>query len=141
MEGFRVEILSWSDAQKIAGPIRFQAFFDTDARPGAEIDDKDPEATHIVVYDEAGKAVGTGRLLPDGQIGQIAVVKELRRLGVGAAVLEALVEEARRRGHAEATLTAPLQAGEFYREHGFAAEGKIFPIEGVLHQRMRRALT
>lgn len=125
----------------MAGPIRYAIFFgEQDAPPGVEIDDMDPQCVHAIAYDEAGKAVGTGRLLPDGQIGRFAVLKEWRRHGVGAALLEALIEEARRRGHAEATIIAPLQAAEFYRGHGFVAEGKVYQEAGSLQQKMRKAL-
>jgi predicted GNAT family N-acyltransferase len=140
MAGVRVEITGWEAAQKAASPIRFAAFFEADARPGVEVDDKDPQAVHAVAYDDAGKAVGTGRLLPDGQIGQLAVAKEWRRRGVGEALLEALVGEAMKLGYAEVTLTAPLQAAEFYRAQGFAADGKVVKEGNLLQQRMRKAL-
>ena len=84
--------------------------------------------------------IGTGRLLPEGKIGRMAVVKEWRRRGIGADLLEALVAEARRRGLAEVKLSAQLQAAEFYRAHGFVAEGKVYEEAGILHQAMRRSL-
>ena len=48
----------------------------------------------------------------DGQIGRMAVVKEWRRRGVGGALLEGLVNEARKRGLTEVRLWAPVQALE-----------------------------
>lgn len=140
MAGVRVEITGWDEAQKSAGPLRFAAFFEPDARPGVEVDAQDPQSVHAVAYNDGGKAVGTGRLLPDGQIGQLAVAKEWRRLGVGAALIEALVREAMKHGYADVTITAPLQAAEFYRAQGFAAEGKVFKEGNVLQQKMRKAL-
>ena len=108
--------------------------------PGIELDDKDAECLHAIAYDDAGKAIGTGRLLPDGHIGRMAVVKEWRRRGIGAMILNALIDEARKRGHKEVVLSAQLQAAEFYREHGFVAEGKVYQDAGILHQDMRKAL-
>lgn len=140
MADVRVEIMDWTDAQKAASPLRFAAFFEPDARPGVEVDDQDPLSVHAVAYDAAGKAVGTGRLLTDGQIGQLAVAKEWRRRGVGAALIDALVGEALRRNYADVTITAPLQAAEFYRTHGFAAEGKVFKEGPILQQKMRKPL-
>ena len=105
-----------------------------------ELDDMDEKSLHAVAFDEAGKAIGTGRLLPEGKIGRMAVVKEWRRRGVGAEILEALVGEARRRGLAEVKLSAQLRAAEFYRAHGFVAEGKVYEEAGILHQAMRRKL-
>jgi predicted GNAT family N-acyltransferase len=137
----RVELMSWEQAQTIAGPIRFAIFVGEQNVPaGIELDEKDAECMHAVAFDEAGKAIGTGRLLPDGHIGRMAVVKEWRRRGVGALILNALIEEARKRGHKEVMLSAQLQAAEFYREHGFEAEGKVYQEAGILHQAMRRKL-
>jgi predicted GNAT family N-acyltransferase len=137
----RIELMNWEKAQPAAGPIRFAIFVGEQNVPaGIELDDKDAACVHAIAYDEAGKAVGTGRLLPDGHIGRMAVVKEWRRRGVGAALLEALVEEARRRGHQEVVLSAQLQALEFYRGEGFVAEGKVYEDAGILHQQMRKTL-
>ncbi|MGH9651196.1 MAG: GNAT family N-acetyltransferase [Terriglobales bacterium] len=133
--------MDWGKAQPIAGPIRFAAFVEEQGvGKGIELDDRDAECVHAVAFDEAGKAVGTGRLLPDGHIGRMAVVKEWRRRGIGAELLQALVAEARKRGHAEVVVSAQLQAAEFYREQGFAAEGKVYPEAGILHQAMRKKL-
>ena len=135
----RIELMTWEKAQPIAGPLRFAIFVgEQNVPPGIELDEKDVDCIHAIAYDEAGKAIGTGRLLPDGHIGRMAVVKEWRRRGIGAAILEALIEEARKRGHKEVALSAQLQALEFYRGHGFTAEGKVYEEAGILHQKMRR---
>ena len=139
MASFRVDILDWAQAEPLAAPIRFAAFFE-DSRPGIELDDKDAQAIHAIAYDEAGKPVGTGRLLADGQIGAFAAPKEWHRLGVDAALLDALLAEARRRSYTVVTVSVPLQTAEIYREQGFAADGKIFQEAGVLQQRMSRSL-
>jgi predicted GNAT family N-acyltransferase len=133
--------MSWEQAQPSAGPLRFAIFVDEQNVPsGIELDDQDANCVHAVAFDVDGKPIGTGRLLPDGHIGRMAVVKEWRRRGIGAEILEALMAEARKRGHAEVVVSAQLQAAEFYREHGFAAEGKVYPEAGILHQTMRRKL-
>lgn len=137
----RIELMNWEQAQPVAGPLRFAIFVGEQNVPaGIELDDLDAGCLHAVAFEPAGKAVGTGRLLPDGHIGRMAVVKEWRRQGVGAAILEALIAEAGKRGHAEVKLSAQLQAAEFYREHGFVAEGKVYEDAGILHQEMRRKL-
>jgi predicted GNAT family N-acyltransferase len=139
MASFRVEILDWAQAEPLAAPIRFAAFFE-DSRPGIELDAQDERAVHAVAYNDTGRAIATGRLLADGRIGPFAAPKEWRRLGVDAALLDALLAEARKRGYAVVTVTAPLQTAEIFRELGFAAEGKIFQEAGVLQQPMRKTL-
>ena len=137
----RIELMEWDKAQAIAGPIRFAIFVgEQNVPPGIELDEKDAACVHAIAYDDAGKAIGTGRLLPDGHIGRMAVVKDWRRRGVGAELLEALIAEAKRRGHKEVVLSAQLQALEFYRVHGFVAEGKVYEEAGILHQQMRKVL-
>lgn len=133
--------MGWEQAQPIAGPIRFGIFVgEQDVPPGIELDDLDAQCVHAIAYDDAGKAIGAGRLRPDGHIGRMAVVKDWRRRGIGAAIIEALTEEARKRGHAKVRLSARLQAMEFYREHGFVAEGKVYKEAGILHQKVRKQL-
>jgi predicted GNAT family N-acyltransferase len=137
----RVELMTWEQAQPTAGPLRFGIFVGEQNVPaGIELDDLDESCVHAVAFDVDGKPIGTGRLLPDGRVGRMAVVKEWRRRGIGAEILTALIEAARKRGHVEVVLSAQLQAAEFYREHGFAAEGKVFEEAGILHQKMRRKL-
>jgi len=133
--------MPWEKAQPHAAPLRFAIFVgEQNVPPGIELDDLDEKSLHAVAYDAEDKPIGTGRLLPDGKIGRMAVVKEWRRRGVGADLLEALIGEARRRGFAEVTLSAQLQAAEFYRAHGFVPEGKVYKEAGILHQSMRRNL-
>jgi predicted GNAT family N-acyltransferase len=138
--GVRVELMPWEQAQPHAAPLRFAIFVgEQNVPPGIELDALDEKSLHAVAFDAEGKPIGTGRLLPEGKIGRMAVVKEWRRRGVGADLLEALLAEAQRRGLPEVTLSAQLQAAEFYRTHGFVAEGKVYEEAGILHQSMRRS--
>ena len=138
---FRVEIRNWEEARPSAAPLRYSVFMEEKyALPGIELDDLDAQCVHALAIDEAGTTIATGRLQPDGAIGRMAVLKDWRRRGVGEAIMQALVEEARRRGYPEVSLTAPLQAAEFYRELGFEADGKVQKEAGLLQQRMRKSL-
>jgi predicted GNAT family N-acyltransferase len=137
----RIELLKWQQAEALAAPIRFAIFIRAKQAQGIEVDDLDKDAVHAVAFDEADKAIGTARILPDGQIGRMAVVKDWRRRGVGGELLEALITEARKRGLSEVRLSAPLQALEFYRSQGFIADGKIREVDGVLQQAMRKPLS
>ena len=98
-----------------------------------EIDEWDPRCVHALALDASGRAVGTGRLLPDGHIGRMAVLKEARHLGVGSALLGALMREARRRGHAQAALSAQTHAVPFYRRHGYTVASGEYLDCGIPH--------
>ena len=85
-------------------------------------------------------AIGTGRLLPDGTIGRLAVVASWRGRGVGKAILDTLVAEAQRRGYPKAMLNAQTQARGFYEKSGFAVVGEEYMEAGIPHITMARNL-
>lgn len=136
----RIELMSWERARQLASPIRFQVFVREQRVPAEiELDDMDAPSLHAIAF-ENEKAIGTGRLLPDGHIGRMAILKEWRRRGIGAAILKALIDAAERRGDREIALSAQLHAVEFYRTHGFEPVGDVYEEAGIPHQAMVRAL-
>ena len=141
MADFRVELRDWEAARTVAGPLRYAMFLEEkDPPPGIELDEEDAKCVHALAFETAGKCVGTSRLHPDGHIGRLNVDKEWRRLGVGETLLKALTDEARKRGYPAVTITVSLQAAEFYRTHGYAADGKVFKEGKALQQKMRLPL-
>jgi len=136
----RIELMSWERAHQLASPIRFQVFVREQRVPAEiELDDMDAPSLHAIAF-ENEKPIGTGRLLPDGHIGRMAILKEWRRRGIGAAILKALIDAAERRGDREIALSAQLHAVEFYRTHGFEPVGDVYEEAGIPHQAMVRAL-
>ena len=75
--------------------------------------------------------MGTARLLPDGHIGRMAVLKEWRNRGIGALMLRGLIERAKQRGDREVALSAQVHAVPFYRAHGFVEEGDEYLEAGI----------
>jgi predicted GNAT family N-acyltransferase len=71
----------------------------------------------------------------------MAVRKEARGTGVGARVLEALIDKAQSLGYPELILNAQTHAMPFYVRAGFTAEGEEFEEAGIPHRTMRRVLT
>ncbi|HEY9532672.1 MAG TPA: GNAT family N-acetyltransferase [Burkholderiales bacterium] len=127
-------------ARALAAPIRFAVFVEEQGVPREiELDEMDAACIHALAYLD-GKAIGTGRLLPDGHIGRMAVLRKWRGHGVGSRILNALVEQARRRGDREVALSAQVHALAFYRAHGFVEEGGEYLEAGIRHQAMRRSL-
>lgn len=128
----------WEELRAEAEPIRFAVFVDEQKVPAdTELDEWDALSVHAVARNAQGVALGTGRLLPDGHIGRMAVSAAARGLGVGAALLTALMEEARRRGFAEVVLSAQTHAIGFYERHGFVAEGEVYLDCDIPHRLMR----
>lgn len=132
---------SWEQLRAQAQPIRFEVFVDEQKVPAEiELDEMDPHCVHAVAYDDAGRPLATGRLLPDGHIGRMAVRQAGRGKGVGGAVLQALIAAARARGDAEVILNAQVHAEGFYQRYGFVREGDEFMEAGIPHITMRARL-
>lgn len=136
----KIELLDWERARGQAAPIRFAVFVEEQGvAPEIELDEYDPVSIHALAFD-GEKAVGTGRLLPDGHIGRMAVLAPYRNKGVGAALLKELIQAAKRRGDTQVLLSAQVQAVRFYRAHGFQPEGDEYMEAGIRHQAMRKTL-
>jgi predicted GNAT family N-acyltransferase len=130
----RVELLEWNAARPLAAPIRHAVFVDEQKVPEeSELDEHDARGGHARARDDGGRALGTGRLLPDGHIGRMAVLRGARGCGVGSALLTALMGEARRRGHAHAALSAQTHAIPFYRRHGYVVVSGEYLDCGIPH--------
>lgn len=104
-----------------------------------ELDELDEECDHAVAV-VAGAVVGTGRLLPDGTIGRMAVAEAHRGSGVGAAVLARLEDAARERGHSRVELHAQVHAAGFYDKAGYQRVGETYLEAGIEHVTMTKQL-
>ena len=136
----RIDLGDWGSMRRWAEPIRFEVFVEEQKVPSEmELDDWDIQCVHAVAFN-GDTAIGTGRLLPDGHIGRMAVLESARGSGVGSALLMRLMEEAKRRGHAEAVLSAQTHAAPFYERHGYARSGEEYLDAGIAHIDMRRVL-
>jgi predicted GNAT family N-acyltransferase len=136
----KIELMPWQRARAHAARIRFAVFVEEQGVPRElELDKRDEDCEHAVAF-AGGSAVATARLLPDGHIGRMAVLKPWRGRGVGSAILARLVERARERGDKEVILSAQVHATAFYRAHGFVEEGAEYLEAGIPHRDMRRRL-
>lgn len=138
----KIQVGDWAACREDAVVIRHEVFVDEQNVPlELELDQQDEQCVHAVAYNSAGEAIGTGRLLPDGRIGRIAVRAKYRGQGVGSKLLDALMNEARRRRHMEVVLSAQTNALKFYSRRGFVAEGFTYMDAGIEHVTMRHPLT
>jgi predicted GNAT family N-acyltransferase len=111
-------------------------------RPEADRDGRDPEATHLVAVEE-GRVVGTCRLVFQGDIarlGRMAVERDLRGRGVGAAILREAEREAIVGGARRISLHAQLAARSLYKRGGYREQGQEFVEEGIEHVTMEKSL-
>lgn len=137
----RITIGDWQAQRSDAQAVRYEVFVLEQKVPlDMEWDEMDPVCIHAVAYDAQDMAVATGRLLPDGHIGRMAVKAAMRGQGIGSQILNTLIEEARKRGDRAVMLNAQTHAEPFYARYGFAREGQEFMEAGISHIHMRRTL-
>ena len=130
---------TWDKLNVDAMAIRYEVFIQEQSVPEEiERDDMDAVSMHAVAYTEAGVPIGTGRLLPDGHIGRMAVLRPARGTGIGGQVLDALLVAAQGLGHKHVALHAQVHARGFYEAHGFQAEGEPFIEADMPHVLMVR---
>ncbi|MFG3527905.1 GNAT family N-acetyltransferase [Streptomyces sp. NPDC047917] len=118
-----------------------------------EYDELDAVALHVIAVAADGSALGTGRLLHGpaaagrtggdpavGSLGRLAVTRQARGLGIGAALVRAIEDAARELGLDAVDLHAQTHALGFYERLGYVVYGPEFPDAGIPHRAMRRAL-
>lgn len=108
-----------------------------------EVDGRDPEARHLLVW-HGGVAVGTARLLVEGEVGKVGrvcVLEQARGMGMGADLIRFAVEVFRGvPGVRKVKLGAQIHALGFYERLGFVAEGPVYMDAGMEHRDMVLAL-
>ena len=108
----------------------------------SEVDGCDGDALHLLL-EENGTAIGTARLMLDGQtgkIGRVAVLSEHRGRGFGILLIEKSRDVLRARGMRQAKLGAQTHAIGFYEKLGFAVQGGEYIDAGIPHRDMVCAL-
>lgn len=131
----------WDTLREGARKVRYEVFVVEQKVPiELEWDDMDAQCVHALVSDESGTPLATGRLLPDGHIGRMAVLEKARGAGLGGRMLEALIAAARERGDSVVMLNAQTHAEPFYARFGFERDGEEFMEAGIPHIAMRRHL-
>jgi predicted GNAT family N-acyltransferase len=138
---FSVEDNNWSELQASARPIREAVFVSEQKVPlEMEWDGYDAPSRHVIARSAEGLPIGTGRLLPDGHIGRMAVLPEWRSHEVGSALFERLLQLAHSCRMSTLELHAQSQVSGFYERYGFIAQGTEFMEAGIPHVRMTRTL-
>jgi predicted GNAT family N-acyltransferase len=141
MAEFRIVISDWSSDRQRLSRIRRAVFIDEQEVPEElEWDADDAGAIHLLAVDAADTPIGCARLLPDGHIGRMAVLRAWRGKGVGRALLQHALETARAAGQTTVRLSAQTHAVAFYVRHGFIAEGDEYLEAGIPHVAMKVSL-
>jgi GNAT superfamily N-acetyltransferase len=152
MTGVRVRGASWHDPadRAILTRVRKLVYIDEQqVLAREEFEGLDPLCPHFIaeVPGAGGEPIPVGvarlRFMENGAIKgeRFAVLAEHRRAGIGRALVEAVEDEARRRGGREILLAAQVRALGFYERLGYRAYGDEFEEAGITHRMMRKELT
>ena len=143
MSALKVAAVETRQQRASAYAIRRRVFIEEQGVPEElELDADDEHAFHAVAEVD-NRPVGCGRFVVHGdeiKLGRMAVLRELRGQNIGRAILEFLMDQARRRGFHRAALHAQLSAEGFYLKQGFRPVGNVFEEAGIDHRKMERKL-
>lgn len=141
MPDFRILTTDWRSDRKRLSLVRRKVFIEEQGVPEElEWDADDAGAIHLLAVDAADTPIGCARLLADGHIGRMAVLRAWRGKGVGRALLQHALETARAAGQTTVRLSAQTHAVAFYASHGFIAEGDEYLEAGIPHLAMKISL-
>ncbi|MDP2154155.1 MAG: GNAT family N-acetyltransferase [Methylotenera sp.] len=138
-DSFNIEKVTWQTHAQQLISVR-EAVFVVEQNVPIELewDGLDETAQHLLALSEAGEAIGCARLLGDGSIGRMAVLKPWRGVGVGAALLNAAIVYYRQLGFYVVTLSAQVHAIAFYEKFGFKVCSEVYVDAGIFHRDMKR---
>ncbi|WP_263141973.1 GNAT family N-acetyltransferase [Pseudomonas sp. RIT-PI-AD] len=138
MSEIDIRIADWHKDNADLRRIRETVFIlEQSVPPELEWDSEDADAVHFLAI-EGDYPIGTVRLLPDGHIGRMSVLKDWRGLKVGDRLLRTAIAEAEKRGLRQQMLSAQVQATSFYERHGFAVVSDEYLDVGIPHVDMVR---
>ena len=103
-----------------------------------EYDGLDQECILFTAYID-DIAVGAARLYKN-KVGRVATLKEYRKQGIGAKIMEAIEEYAKDNKMPYLKLHAQLYVKDFYEHLGYIVEGDIFQEAEIDHVLMKKDL-
>ncbi|MFD2166806.1 GNAT family N-acetyltransferase [Thalassotalea euphylliae] len=135
---YSVSRVSWQHAAPLLKTVRERVFICEHRIPKRiEFDRKDRQAIHMLVCDdESQEPVATGRILPSGEIGRIAVIREYRKKQLDNIVIKGLIKIAKDLELSEIFIYSPLEAVDYFSRNNFYPVGSVFMEAGLPKQRM-----
>lgn len=138
---YHLTTVTWASHREALLAVRHPVFVEEQKVPASiEVDEHDSVSIHVLAQNSDCLPIGTARLLPEGKIGRVAVLKRWRKLGIGRAMMRYLIELARERGDHKLSLHAQTSTTPFYQSLGFEKQGKEFEEAGIPHVKMQLLL-
>lgn len=140
MSEFKIISGSWASLASAVKPIREAVFIkEQQIAPEDEWDAEDAVSLQFAVYDQQ-QVIATARLLENGSIGRVAVLKAHRGLGIGKQLMLEIIRQAKRQQRSFVKLSAQEHAIPFYAALGFQVQGETYLDCGIVHVDMQMVL-
>jgi predicted GNAT family N-acyltransferase len=138
MSKVHVRLADWHKDNAALRRIREAVFINEQSvAPELEWDSEDSQAIHFLALED-DYPIGTARLLSDGHIGRVSVLRDWRSLKVGERLMQAAIAEAEQRGLRQQRLSAQVHATAFYERLGFRIVSDEYLEAGIPHVDMLR---
>jgi len=134
IQKLKINHVQWFEYEKALRTIRTKVFIEEQQVPIAlEWDSQDTSAQHLLVLTSTNEPIACARLLNNGSIGRMAVLKEWRGLGIGTKLLNKAIALHRQQGISVITLSAQVHAIPFYQKAGFEVINTPYLDAGISH--------
>ncbi len=146
LKNVNIAQVSWRDAENDLRAIRTPVFIvEQLVTPEFEWDELDASAVHLLAMLKHNnlkpQPIGCLRIIGYHKIGRMAVLKQYRGNGLGAALLLAAVAICKKHGNKQVILSAQTHAIKFYTKCGFKVTSDIYQDVHIPHVDMQLELS
>ena len=134
------EDLSIEEVQSIFS-LRSEVFIVEQECPFQDVDGKDPEADHLLLY-EKNILCGYTRIFPkntyfnEASFGRTVVKKKYRGKGYGQVLVKEALKYLKNKNERPIKISAQSYLKKFYSSHGFIARGEEYLEDNIPHTAM-----
>ena len=132
--------LSIEEVQSIFG-LRSEVFIVEQECPFQDVDGRDPEANHLLLY-ENNILCGYTRIFPkntyfkEASFGRTVVKKKYRGKGYGHALVKESIKYLKNKKESPIKISAQSYLKKFYLSHGFIPKGEEYMEDNIPHTAM-----
>ena len=132
-----VQQVTWQAAENELRAVRTPVFIEEQfVTPEFEWDDIDASAVHLLAIYE-NQPIACLRIIHYQKIGRMAMIKQWRGVGLGAALLRKAISICKERGSKSIYLSAQMHAIHFYQKAGFKQMSEEYCDVDIPHVDMR----
>ncbi len=132
---YKSDKVTWRNSATEIRSIRERVFvYEYQFPEESEFDHNDIKCEHVLVRDEKGHAVATGRLCEDGKISRVAVLMKHRNSSVSSKVFKELLRLAKSKGMKKVYFDSFLDEVDKYQKQGFVPIGSVYMDGGIAKQ-------